>query len=86
MSVYVDDFRARFGRMQMCHMAADTTEELLAMATKIGVAHRWLQKKGTSKEHFDVCLSKRTEAIKNGAIEMTSREIVELMNGKRASA
>jgi len=86
MSVYVDDFRARFGNMQMCHMAADMTEELLEMATKIGVAHRWLQKNGTSKEHFDVCLSKRAEAVKNGAIEVTSREIVELMNRKRGGA
>ena len=84
MSVYVDDFRARFGSMQMCHMAADTTEELLEMATKIGLAHRWLQKKGTSKEHFDVCLSMRAKAVQNGALNVTAREIVELMNRKRA--
>jgi hypothetical protein len=65
---------AAYGRMKMCHMVADSTEELLAMAERIGVSHRWLQKAGTRHEHFDVCLSKKKDAISAGAIELTRRE------------
>jgi hypothetical protein len=71
--------------MQMCHMVADTTEELLSMAVKIGLAQRWLQKPGTPREHFDVCLSMRTKAVQLGAIEVGSQVIVELMERKRVA-
>jgi hypothetical protein len=75
MSVYVDDMEANFGRMVMCHMMADSTKELLAMADKIGVARKWIQKRGTRYEHFDICKSKKMQAINRGAIEMTQREL-----------
>lgn len=71
MSVYVDNMRAPFGRMKMCHMFADSTGELVAMADAIGVARKWIQFPGTSREHFDVALSKRALAIANGAREVS---------------
>ena len=74
MTVYVDDMKAAFGRMTMCHMLADTTEELLQMASKIGVQRKWLQHGGTFKEHFDIALSKRALAVENGAKEITWRQ------------
>ena len=77
MAVYVDDMRAPFGRMVMCHMTADTTDELLAMADAIGVSRRWLQYPATWKEHFDIALTKRAKAVKLGAIEETTRETVQ---------
>ena len=85
MSVYVDDMRVPFGRMVMCHMTADTTEELLAMADRIGVARRWLQHPGTPKEHFDIALSKRALAVQYGAVEVTWRQMGALV-GHRVGA
>lgn len=79
MTVYVDDMRASFGRMVMCHMFADTTAELLSMADRIGVSRRWLQHADTYREHFDIALSKRALAIKAGAKEITRSEVGELL-------
>lgn len=74
MTVYVDDMRAAYGRMVMCHMIADTDEELHAMADAIGVARRWHQKPGTARSHYDIALSKRALAIALGAVEITWRQ------------
>lgn len=83
MSVYVDSMRARFGRMTMCHMIADTPEELLAMADAIGVDRRWLQSAGTHREHFDIALSKRALAVVNGAKEISMKDLGRILNAKR---
>lgn len=81
--IIIDDMKAPFGRMVMCHMMADTTEELLAMADKIGVDRKWLQAAGTKREHFDICLSKRALAIQHGAQEVTREGVMDLMRRKR---
>jgi len=94
MAVYVDDmhttplgqFRTSSGRLyKMCHMVADTTEELLAMADRIGVQRRWLQKAGTHHEHFDITTSKRAEAVAAGAIEVTMSQLGRITRAKRAA-
>lgn len=74
MTVYVDDMRAKLGRLIMCHMIADTEDELLDMADRIGVVRRWHQHPGTPSSHFDIALSKRALAIKAGAVEITWRQ------------
>lgn len=71
MSVYVDDMEAPFGRMLMCHMIADTHTELVTMARCIGVARKWIQRKGTPQEHFDICKAMRAKAVKFGAVELS---------------
>ncbi len=86
MSVYVDDARHPYGRMRMSHMLADTTEELLAMADKIGVARKWLQHPGEDREHFDVCQQKRALAGEHGAVFVTQRDIVALIRTRRTKA
>lgn len=70
MTVYVDNMRAPYGRMIMCHMIGDTEEELHKMAAAIGVARKWYQ-----KDHYDICLSKRAKAVLLGAKEVTRREL-----------
>jgi hypothetical protein len=83
MTVYVDDMRAPFGRLIMCHMVADTREELEAMADRIGVQRKWIQYPGTHREHFDIALSKRALAVTAGAIEITVRDTAILCRTKR---
>lgn len=82
MAVYVDNARNAFGRMIMCHMIADTLDELHAMASGIGLKREWFQPGSTP--HYDVCLWRRTLAIKAGAIEVSRREIVEIIRRLRS--
>ena len=82
MTVFVDDMRAPFGQMIMCHMTADTSNELHKMAQLIGVRRKWCQKEDTWKEHYDICLSKRKIAVESGAVETTQREIVKMIREK----
>jgi hypothetical protein len=83
MSVYVDSMRARLGRMVMCHMVADTPEELRAMADRIGVARRWIQDAGTYREHFDVCMAKRALALAHGAKDVSLKDVGLIIRAKR---
>lgn len=69
MTVYVDDMRAQFRGMIMCHMIAHTADELHAMADRIGVARRWFQ-----GDHYDIALSKRALAVRYGAEQITWRQ------------
>ena len=85
MPVYVDNMRAPFGRMTMCHMVADSDDELHAMANAIGVARRWHQKPGTPQSHYDICTSKRTAAVAAGAIEVDLRFVAMLVRRKRVA-
>ena len=82
MTVYVDDMRAQFGRMIMCHMLADTDEELHAMADRIGVARRWHQAPPKHDSHYDIALSKRATAVAHGAVPITYRQAA-AMNFRR---
>lgn len=86
MTVYVDDMKAPYGRMIMCHMVTDdpTFEELHRMADLIGVARKWFQ-----GNHYDIAKSKRALAVQAGAVEITRREAGRMMveqRRKRAAA
>lgn len=85
MTVYVDDMKAPFQpshrparRYIMCHMIADSEEELHAMADRIGVLRKWYQ-----GDHYDITQSKRTLAVQSGAKEITVRELAKMAITKR---
>lgn len=83
MTVYVDNMRAPFGRLIMCHMIADSDDELHAMAARIGVARKWWQSpQKTSGSHYDIALSKRALAVAAGAVEIDLRQCA-AMNARR---
>jgi len=73
MAVYVDNVHipARVGRHEStwCHLTADSSEELIAFALRLGLKERYIQYPGTYKEHFDVTASKRAQAVRLGAVE-----------------
>ncbi len=83
MTVYCDDMARPYGRMIMCHMVADTTEELLEMAHDIGVSSRHIQYAGTPQEHFDICLTMKRKALGLGAQPITAKELVAILRRKR---
>lgn len=82
MTVYVDNFRAPLGRMKMCHMLADSDDELHAMADSIGVAREYHQN-GMSGSHYDVASSKALAAIRAGAILITYRQAAMMTKHRR---
>lgn len=81
MAVYVDEARNRFGRMVMCHMLADTVAELHTMAERIGMKREWFQP--LSSPHYDLSLTRRAAAIKEGALVIDRRQVAALIHAKR---
>lgn len=81
MTVYVDNMRTGYRQMVMCHMLADSESELHTMADQIGIKRQWYQ-----GDHYDICLSKRTLALKAGAIEITARQAAAMRRRRRETA
>lgn len=92
MSVYIDDafIDATVGsadrrfRSRWCHLVADSSEELLQVAERLGIDQRWLQRRGEPGEHFDLPEPRREHAVQYGAIEISWRESVALVRAHRA--
>lgn len=81
MTVYVDQQRNKFRNMVMCHLLADSEEELHAFAKKIGMKREWFQP--VSTPHYDLSLQRRALALKNGAVEIDARKTVEIIRKYR---
>lgn len=85
MAVYVDNalIPARLGRWESrwSHMVADTEDELHEFALKIGLRPEWFQA-NAKIPHYDVTVTKRTEAIDKGAVSISSKELVRKFSKK----
>ncbi|WP_350334563.1 DUF4031 domain-containing protein [Coralliovum pocilloporae] len=77
MTVYVDRARHPFKGMIMCHMLADTEEELHQMARRLGMKREWFQPK--SSPHYDIDENRRAKALEMGAQEISRRDLVDLI-------
>lgn len=84
MPVYVDFARIPFRDMQMCHMVADSLDELHHMADQIGMLRIWFQAK--SFPHYDLSQPRRQSAVEFGAVEVDRRELVTVMRRWRSEA
>lgn len=74
--------RKHFGEgKKSCHMWADDEQELIAFAKRIGLRPDWIQRK--SLVHFDLTPTKRAAAVRTGAQEVTTAEMVEHMRRLR---
>lgn len=78
MAVYVGPSIYPYGRMIMCHMVADTLNELHEMADMIDLSRRHFQKKN-SRPHYDISKNKRVLAIEHGAKDVDERKIIEIL-------
>lgn len=61
-------------RSGACHMWADTPDELINIARRIGLKLEWIQKEGTDSVHFDLTPKKRVAALVVGAVEASFKE------------
>lgn len=65
-------------------MFADSRDELLLFAKKIGLRPEWIQEKHKELIHFDLIENKRNQAVMNGAIEISRRKFFEIWKKRRA--
>lgn len=79
--VYVDKQKNMLERMKLCHMLADSLDELHEMAERIGLKREWFQPKSTP--HYDVNLERRKLALRFGAVEADRKKVVELIKTHR---
>ncbi len=90
MTVYVDRAfipatvpnGSRSVRSRWSHLSADTVAELHEFAERLGLRRAWFQPDSESIRggwHYDVTATKRALAVRLGAQEVDSYELVEIM-------
>ena len=76
MTVYVDQL-TQHGKIKWSHLMTDgDISELHAMADRIGLKRAWFQCHNPRYPHYDVQPRLRALAIKHGAVEVESEELI----------
>ena len=88
MALYVDAAIWERHERLWCHLLGDDEDELHAFAAAIGCRRGRYQSRPARPwvDHYDIDEARRREAVAMGAIEITRRELVELIARKRAQA
>ena len=92
MTVYLDDWRqpARLGPVddRWSHLVADSDEELHAFVARLGMRREWFQDKPGRPHHahYDLPEQARSEAVANGAVEVTWRDLGRMLRDRRAAS
>ena len=75
----IQRYETRLPYKEWCHMVSTENEdELHAFAERIGLRRAWAQlRPKSSAAHYDLTPSRRALAVKFGAVEVTSRELVQ---------
>jgi len=75
--IYVDEaiWKSANGRKSYAHMVADSLEELHQFAAKIGVKPHFFHRSKTAP-HYDITSDQHAVAIANGAVLVSSREVL----------
>ena len=80
--IYLDSLK-KHKKGTYCHMVADDIEELHVFAESLGLKREYLHQ--AKIQHYDLTPNKRILAVKKGAVEVSSREIILLDKKKRQS-
>jgi hypothetical protein len=68
-----------------CHLYADSIEELHQFALKIGMRLSWFQD-DIRLPHYDLNENRRKIAVKNGAVEVSTKHTYEFMQRLKNSS
>jgi hypothetical protein len=64
-------------KVKWSHLVADNVEELHRFAESMGIKRSWFSnKRGRYQPHYDLNEFQYEEALKRGAIEISSKELV----------
>lgn len=89
MTVIVDNYRvpARVGRItaRWSHLTATTPDELHAFAARIGMQRAWYQDHGDGRWHYDATDTRRTAAIRAGAVPVDLRVMGAFIRARRTA-